>query len=84
MNKESIFNVIKQKIEYVCSDLDVSGLSSNDSLKELGADSMDRAEIIQLSMHELQLKIPMIEFGRARNIGELTDIFLLHKITGQQ
>jgi polyketide biosynthesis acyl carrier protein len=46
----------------------------SDSLKALGANSVDRADIIMLTLETLSLKIPLIEMARAENIGELAGI----------
>ncbi|MBP6919314.1 MAG: hypothetical protein KBB94_10420 [Legionellaceae bacterium] len=45
------------------------------SLRTLGANSIDRAEIITLTLKQLNLKILLIEFATAKNLGELTNIF---------
>lgn len=48
-----------------------------DQLSELGANSVDRAEIIMLLMEELSLKIPRSELFGPQNIGELAELILL-------
>lgn len=75
MDQNQIFDVIKQVIIDVIPELTNHPITMNDSLKELGADSVNRAEIIIRSMATLQLKIPLIEFGQAKNIATITSIF---------
>ena len=45
-----------------------------DSLKEIGANSVDRADIIMFTMESLNIRIPMVKFGNAANIGDIVDI----------
>ncbi len=44
-------------------------------LKDLGADSMDRADIVMMTMESLSQRIPLIELAGLTNIGELVDAF---------
>ncbi|MBA2649836.1 MAG: acyl carrier protein [Legionella sp.] len=68
--KSSILEVLPVKSEHT--------LQPEESLRQLGANSIDRAEIIMLTMARLELKIPLIEFSQAKNIASLIDIFLTH------
>ncbi len=45
-----------------------------DRLKDLGANSLDRSEIIEMVMESLSLEIPRVKVFGAKNIGELVDI----------
>lgn len=75
MSKDEIFEVIKKVIVNVVPELAEKSISMQDSLRELGANSIDRAEILISSMSELKVKVPMIEFAQAKNLEELTTIF---------
>ena len=75
MKKDFIFNVMLKNILDVLPQLGTSSITQENSLKELGANSIDRAEILIQSMSELKLKIPLIEFAGAKNIGQLVDVF---------
>ncbi|MBY9086498.1 poly(3-hydroxyalkanoate) depolymerase, partial [Paenibacillus sp. HN-1] len=44
------------------------------SLKDLGANSIDRADIAVSSMEALGLKMSMVEFGQVKNIQELVNL----------
>jgi polyketide biosynthesis acyl carrier protein len=44
-----------------------------DRLADLGADSVDRAEIISLVLESLSLKISRTELSGPENVGELAD-----------
>ena len=44
-------------------------------LVDLGANLVDRADIIIMTMEALSLQIPHVELFGAKNIGELVDVF---------
>jgi polyketide biosynthesis acyl carrier protein len=73
---ETIFDLIVRFAREVLPDLEAHTFTRGDSLAELGANSMDRAEITMLVMEQLALKIPRTELFGPSNIGELAD--LLH------
>ena len=58
MNKEEIFKMIVGKLAEVRPDINVQNISMSDSLRDLGVDSVDRVEIIMMTMESLSLKIP--------------------------
>ena len=76
MEKEQIFAVIKKNLIEILPELANREIKVNDSLRELGANSVDRAEILIKSLAELQLKAPLIDFANAKNIEELISIFI--------
>ncbi len=72
--KEEIFTLATQ---YTCEFLDgleQHKLNGVDSLAELGANSMDRAEIIALLLESLNLDIARIELFGAANLEQLVDL----------
>ena len=76
MTVEDIFNVIKTHACEVLPVLKEHGFQMTDSLKDLGANSIDRSEIVMMTMETLSLHIPLIEIASAENMGELAS--LLH------
>ncbi|SYX85253.1 acyl carrier protein [Paenibacillus alvei] len=75
MTRESIFQIIVEHIREVLPELAGKQITQEDSLRELGANSVDRMEILVSVMQTLGVKIPMIKFGKASNIGDLVHIF---------
>lgn len=75
VDKDFIFASLKRNILLILPELEQSPISMSDSLKELGANSIDRAEIIVQTAAELMLQIPLVRFAEAKNIDELVDIF---------
>lgn len=76
MNKEAIFELITQHACTVIPRLEGHRFESTDSLRGLGANSLDRSEIVMMTLESLTLDIPLSETFRAENIGELAA--LLH------
>lgn len=75
MKKEALFLILKEKIALVVDGIEGNSITETTSLKELGINSIDRAEIIMLTLEAIQMKTPMVDFAAAKNIGELCAIF---------
>nr|AAW33973.1 PedN [symbiont bacterium of Paederus fuscipes] len=73
MIRERIFNVIARNTLEVLPDIQPEAISTLKSLAELGANSVDRMEIITLSMAELGVTIPLVSFATVSNIEGLVD-----------
>lgn len=74
MQEEEIFAVIKKIIYEIIPQQKEKPININESLRDLGANSIDRAEIIIRTMEELNIKVPMIEFANSKNIKEIVMI----------
>ncbi len=77
MNKEIIFEKLKSKIIEIMDDSleDEADITMEASLRELGANSIDRMDIIMDMCDELGVKIPMTEFSNLKNIGEMVELY---------
>lgn len=74
MRKEQVLDVIVNHIRAVIPGLAGHTFNPGDSLRALGANSVDRADIIMMTLESLSLRIPLIEMAKAENIGDLADI----------
>lgn len=74
-----IFECLREQILSLLPELSSRTLTPEDSLHALGANSMDRAEIIINTMAALQLNLPLVRFGNAKNLQGIVDI--LHEGT---
>ncbi len=74
MTQDEVFTVVKKNIREILYHLDGQEIPLEASLKELGANSLDRAEITVQCMEDLQLKIPLVEFGGIKNIQGLVEL----------
>jgi polyketide biosynthesis acyl carrier protein len=76
MEKEAIFELITRNAREVIPRLKDHSFQPADSLRALGANSIDRSEIVMMTLEEMVLDIPLAETLKAENIGELAA--LLH------
>jgi polyketide biosynthesis acyl carrier protein len=75
MSKEEIFNLIISHVKKLIPELEKHDFKYTDSLRELGANSIDRAEILTLTMESIDLDIPRVDLFGAKNINDLVDTF---------
>jgi len=73
MTQDDIFQNLVQITLEVLPDLEGHAFKPEDSLRVLGANSIDRAEIVVLLMESLYLNLPMVDFAGAKNMGELAE-----------
>lgn len=74
MTRDDVFTVVKKNIREVLGHLNGQNIPIEASLKDLGANSLDRAEITVQCMEDLQIKIPLVEFGGISNIEGLVNL----------
>jgi polyketide biosynthesis acyl carrier protein len=74
MKKEEIFNIIVHNICEVIPELEGCSIRIEDRLVDLGANSIDRAEIVAYTLEELDLKISRVELAMAKSIDELVEV----------
>lgn len=74
MNVEEIFNLIVENTREVVFELEEHDFKMDDSLKDLGANSIDRSEIIMMTLEALDKALPLVEFAKAANMGELATL----------
>jgi polyketide biosynthesis acyl carrier protein len=74
MSKEYVFEIIVHTICEVIPELEGHTFQPDDRLVDLGANSIDRAEIVTMTLEALSLSIPRVELSEAKSIGELTRI----------
>jgi len=74
MKKEELFEIITGHAREVVPALENYQFQFNDALRDLGANSMDRSEIIMMTLESLNMEIPLIELAGVQNIGELTEV----------
>ena len=76
MDSDQIVGIIIAEIRETVPELAEQPIGRDDSMAELGVDSIERSEIILAAMEQLGLKIPMVQLHGPRNIGELADLLL--------
>lgn len=74
MNKEKIFLIIKKSIQSILPDVNEADIKINIKMADLGANSIDRADVVIAVMEELGIKVPLVRLAKAQNIQDLVDI----------
>lgn len=73
MKREAIFEVVKGHIYQIIPELKGHTIGDADSMKNLGLDSMERADILVMTLESLQLETPRVDFADSNTLGELVD-----------
>ena len=73
VSRESIAASVREAIRAVLPSVPVEAIAGDKHLRELGADSVDRVEIILMILDRHHLKEPMSSFSQLPNIDALVD-----------
>jgi polyketide biosynthesis acyl carrier protein len=74
LDKQTIFEIVRANTLKVLPDLLPDDITIDKSLTELGANSVDRVEVVLYSVEELRLKVPTSELHGIRNLRALVDL----------
>lgn len=76
MTKTELLDLIARQTREIVPGLDEHQFVATDRLADLGANSVDRAEIAMLVQETLGLSVSRVELFGPKNIGDLADLFL--------
>jgi len=76
MTKTELLDLIAHHTREILPGLEQHQFVASDRLVDLGANSVDRAEIVMFVQESLGLSLPRVEMFGPKNIGELADLFL--------
>jgi polyketide biosynthesis acyl carrier protein len=77
MTVEQVFAVVRDATARVL-DVDTSAMTLDGTLSDLGANSVDRADIVTQSMLELRVKVPARDFRGVTDIRSLVGVLRSH------
>lgn len=83
MNVDEIFDLITRHRGDFVARLKDHQFQKDDSLRQLGVNSVDRSEIIMMTLESLSLNIPLIRTAKTENIGELAHIIYENQQHGE-
>lgn len=81
MSKDEIFKLLKDVVVEIIPDINPEQIKIEESLKDLGANSVDRMDIVIRAMEVLNIKVPLVEFGKVNNIQGLVDLLYTKKVS---
>lgn len=76
MDTTSILAIITENIRAVVPDLSETSITASDTMSQLGLDSVERQEVVMLTLEAIGLEIPLVQLRGPRTIGDLAE--LLH------
>lgn len=77
MNHQDVLEVVRRTAAEVLPDIDPAAVAlDGTTLTDLGANSIDRADIVTMAMEELDITVPVGEFERVRDIRSLVELLL--------
>ena len=74
MGPEAVFDTLLAQIRDVVPELGEHAFTRTESMADLGVNSIERSEVLLLTLDALGLKMSPVAFHGARNIGELSDL----------
>jgi polyketide biosynthesis acyl carrier protein len=75
MTESEVFEVLKGNILEILPGVPPENVQPGISMRTLGANSIDRADIVIKTMSDLALKVSLLDFAAARDIGGVAGIF---------
>ena len=79
MIEDEIFEIIKKNTVNIVVGVKPEIITIEKKLKDVGADSIDRADILAKTIEDLGIKIPLVELGKAKVIKDIVDILHRHQ-----
>jgi polyketide biosynthesis acyl carrier protein len=78
LTAQDVFEVVRRATLEVLPDICAADVTIDGALTDLGANSIDRADIVTLALEELDITVPVREFQAARDIRSLVDVLRRH------
>jgi acyl carrier protein len=73
MEKAEIMTVLMKNLKQAVPDLTVDTLQPTQSMKEVGANSLDIVDVVSTTMRQLKVKIPREQLSTIKTVGALVD-----------
>ncbi|HSQ65512.1 MAG TPA: phosphopantetheine-binding protein [Polyangiaceae bacterium] len=81
MTRDNVKAVVIKHLAQAVDTIDAAKVDTSQSMKALGANSLDIVEVVSAAMRELKIKIPRSELAKLTNVDQLVD--LLHNTAEQ-
>ncbi|WP_296705239.1 hypothetical protein [Algoriphagus sp.] len=75
MSKEQIFEIIVGNLVEIVPEINYEDVLLSHRFSDLGLNSIDRGELISLTLEVLESDSSRVEFVTAQTVGDLVDIF---------
>jgi polyketide biosynthesis acyl carrier protein len=78
MTRDEIYAVLRRTVARVLPDVEPERVIGSATLKDLGADSVDRSDILAGLKEEIGLTVSVAELGQTKDIAELVELLFVH------
>ncbi len=75
----TVLDTLRRHIVAVVPEVDPAQVTRNVSMADLGCNSIDRAEVVTLTLEELRLDVPVAEFQGLPDLGALVDLMRTYR-----
>lgn len=75
---DPVLTAIRGSVLEVLPDVDPELITEDRSLSDLGANSIDRADVVTMTMESLGIRVPVGEFQEVHDIGSLAQLLRRH------
>lgn len=76
LTRETVHETLARTVQLVVPTIDAASVKPELTLSELGCNSIDRAEIVTLTIEELGLVVPVHEFQQGHSVDTLVEVML--------
>jgi len=77
-DEDPVMAAIRRSVAAVMPDVDPGSVTPGRSLAELGCNSVDRVDVVAMTMDELGVAVPVPAFAEVRDIGTLAELLRRH------
>ncbi|GAA3463236.1 MULTISPECIES: phosphopantetheine-binding protein [Saccharothrix] len=74
MTHDEIFAVVRDNLLTVVPDIPRERVTIDAAMSDLGANSIDRAEVVTMTMERLNVVVPVMDFQHVSDIRSLVDL----------
>lgn len=74
MSETEIIDALRQAIVDIMPELEGRPIDAASSLRDLGLNSLERAEVIIDTLSALDMRVPMVAFAGAANLAEVAGV----------
>lgn len=76
ITREKVLDVVLTNLRDTVEELEDVEIDISQSMKDMGATSLDIVEVVSCSMRELRVKVPRSELNKLQNVEQLVDTLL--------
>ena len=76
ITREKVLDVVLTNLRDTVEELEDVEIDISQSMKDMGANSLDIVEVVSCSMRELRVKVPRSELNKLQNVEQLVDTLL--------